>query len=212
MPKHRAIRKLSALEPLGQADTVEITGNIECSQLEKSREPVHVVHRRVHDAIGGDVVGPAHNERYPLSALVGVPLPGAKRCVVRDAFVASLRHMQSAIVRGENHDGLVCQAERLEFGQQDAYGIVEGLDDGSVNRFESPGIFFDERLLGRITRMRSVVREKCEEWAVLVFSEELDDLPGQLVFGFSTFGISGDGVLAVTRMVNRLEPMLCGSG
>ena len=60
-----------------------------------------------------------------------------------DARVRPFGHVQSSMIRCENDERAVPQPQGIEFREQQTDGVIEGLDQRGIDRFEGAGIFRD---------------------------------------------------------------------
>ena len=154
------------------ADAVEIRRGGRARQIEERRQPVGVHHRGVDDASRRDARA-ADDERHAQAAFVEVALAGAERRVVGHARVRPFRHVQAAVVAGEDDDGALAQAGGVEMGEQAADAVVERLQRRGIRGFEGAGIGGHQRRPRRQERdVRVVVGEVEEERALAVRVDE----------------------------------------
>ena len=96
-----------------------------------------------------------------------------------------------AVVRAEEDDGVVGNAERVEFVEDDANGVVEAEDHGCVFFFKAGEFWrvFYARMnfgngYGSVGQLRGVEEE---EGLVAMFAEEIDDFVVEEVLGVGDF-------------------------
>ena len=87
--------------------------------LQDRRQEVDARHRLVLDAPGA--ASPAHDHRLPDAALVHPALAAAQRQIRRRR---SLRSAQTAVVRHEEGDRVLCEAVLLERAQDASHGLI----------------------------------------------------------------------------------------
>ena len=137
------------------------------------------------DRLGDDAprlrdAGPLDDQRHADAALIIRALVGPQRGVARGV-------VEAAVVRGEDDDGVLLEAEFVQRGQHAAHAFIHALDHRGIRGFALPlglrdlFILGDHLRLGLQRRVDAVMREVKEERAVALVADELHRFVGQAV-------------------------------
>src|SRR5262249_31933605 len=129
----------------------------------------------------------ADDERHAQAALIEVALAVAQGAVERRRRVGAFQRRQTAVVRGEDYDGVVGQFQVVELLQDAGDAVVEALEHGGIDGVR---LLAGRRLVGVLLydlRLRlqwdvwGVVRQVQEEGFVLVLLDELLRLDAETI-------------------------------
>jgi len=113
---------------------------------------------------------------------------------VRDARVRSLGHVQSAVVRREDHNCLLSELELIELHQKPAHGLVECFNHGRIYRFEGARVRRDAFRRGFVGNVRAVVGQIEQERSIAVVLDETLREARECKLGLASFRRRGRGV------------------
>jgi hypothetical protein len=113
------------------AHTVERVGGWSTREIEQRGQPVGIDHRRPDHDVAGEA-WTADDERDAKAAFIKVALAGAKRRVVRHPRVWTLRHVQSAVVAGEDDDRPLAETTGIEVREQPADAVIQRLNGRGI--------------------------------------------------------------------------------
>ena len=158
------------------------------------------MHKRVAAGAGGGDAGPHDDERRAHSTLEHGGLAAAQRGVAGGGGAVHLVIHVSAVVGGEDDDGLLRNLQAVERVEERADGVVHALDHRGVGGaalrvggIYAGAVFFDESLLGverRVDAEHPVVHEKR---AGFVLFDERDRFLGHAVLNVLV-GHAGVGI------------------
>ena len=132
-----------------EGDPVDVLGRLNAGKFAGGGEEVVKGERFVGLGAAGDIAGPPGDGRHANAAFVEIAFVSAQRAVGVEVFVLVAAFGMRAIVRGEDHQGVVVDLQLPEqFHQPADFGVHAGDHGGLAFGGVGPGLFLVDAVVG----------------------------------------------------------------